>query len=462
MKKINYIIIVALAGITFSSCKKYLDDVKTSPNEPLTASPKVLLSSIEVATFANYTGNNARRSSIFIQQISGTGFQMSDVNNYLVLETDVDNDWQTIYSGAVINAQILIDKYSTGNPYYKGIATVIKAMNIGLATDMWGDVPCKDAAKGLDNLKPAYDAQSSVYADIQTMLSDAITELQKPVSDNKLLPKNEDYIYGGDVSHWIQAAYVLKARYANRLNKRNPSASATDALGFLNEAYNAGFAGNSDDLNAVFGPNGNENNQWANFNATRADYIKLGKFLVDKMNASNDPRLEFYADTVVGGTYVGGDLENPDASSSSDIGIYLDNNTGALPMVSYVEAKFIEAECQLRLGNTSAAAQAHNAAIKASIRAITGAGNTAYEAAHAAETAATISLSKIMNEKYVALYGQVESWTDWRRTGFPALSPNPSAAISGIPHRLPNSRDERNYNPNAPSNFNLLSPLWFE
>jgi len=463
MKKITYIVLATIVTISFTSCKKYLDDVAVSPNSPESSGPKALLSSVEIATFANYTGNNARRSCTFIQQVAGTGFQMTDVQNYLVLESDVTNDWLTIYAGAIVNAQIIIDDYGTESPHYGGIAKVLKAMNLGLATDMWGDVPSKQAGKGVGNLNPTYDAQQAVYADIQTILNDAITDLKRPLVDNKQVP-TFDYIFGGDANHWIQTAYVLKARYANRLSNRSASQSATDALTYLNAAYAAGLASSADDAMAIFGSAGNENNQWYNFNASRSEYIKMAAFFIDTMNLSKDPRLAFFADSLLDGTYVGAEnISANDATSSSDIGDgYCDIADGPLPMVSFVEAKFIEAEAQLRLGNTAGAAAAHNEAVKESILDVTGGSSAVYEAGHAAETATSISLAKIIMEKYKALFTQVEVWTDWRRTGFPALSPNPDGNVSGIPKRLPTSVDERNYNTNAVVKTNLLEKMWFE
>lgn len=462
MKKITYIVLATIVTIAFSSCKKYLDDVAVNPNSPETAGPKALLSSVEIATFSNYTGNNARRSCTFMQHIAGTGFQMLDVQNYLVLESDVTNDWSTIYAGAIVNSQLIIDNYGADNPHYAGIAKVLKAMNLGLATDMWGDVPSKDASKGIAQLNPTYDSQQAVYADIQGILSDAINDLKKPLNDNKLVP-SFDYIFGGDPTHWIQTAYVLKARYANRLSNRSASQSATDAITYLNAAYAAGFASSADDAMAVFGTAGNENNQWYNFNDTRAEYIKMAAFFIDTLKLSKDPRLAFYADTLTDGTYAGGEnSSNVDATTSSDIGTYCDLADAPLPMVSFVEAKFIESECQLRLGNTAAAATAYNDAVKESILTVTGGSDATYEASHASLTAANVSLAKIMIEKYKALFTQIEVWTDWRRTGFPALTPNPDANVSGIPRRLPTSVDERNYNTNAIVKSNLLEKMWFE
>ena len=66
-------------------------------------------------------------------------------------------------------------------------------------------------------------------------------DLQK---DNISTTGVEDYIYGGDPDAWIMAAYSLKARYANRLSKRDAAGSAADALA----AAAQGFASMEDDF----------------------------------------------------------------------------------------------------------------------------------------------------------------------------------------------------------------------
>jgi hypothetical protein len=51
-----------------------------------------------------------------------------------------------------------------------------------------------------------------------------------------------------------------------------------------------------------------------------------------------------------------------------------------------------------------------------------------------------------------------ESFVDWRRTGFPTLTPNPDAATQEIPRRFPYASDPITYNPNTPDLGN--EPLW--
>ena len=67
-----------------------------------------------------------------------------------------------------------------------------------------------------------------------------------------------------------------------------------------------------------------------------------------------------------------------------------------------------------------------------------------------------------MGQKYIALYIQIETYADWRRTGVPDLDPYANAVISGIPVRLPTPQDERLYNPNAVVVGDPLVPVYWD
>lgn len=461
---VKYILIFAVTLTGLTSCKKYLDDVALNPNDPLKVSPNALLANIELATFSNYNGNLNRRSSVFTQHLAGIDGQYVGVANYKINEGDVTNEWKTIYTGALINCKILIDTLGSKSPNFKGIAQVLYAMNLGLATDMWGDVPNSDALKGLSqNFTPMYDSQQKIYTDMQSMLSEAIANLKQPATVNLFSPGSYDYMYQGDVEKWLGTAYVLKARYANRLSKKNASQSATDALSYLDSAYAHGYTSSMADANAVFGASGNENNQWYAFENQRG-YVKMGAFFIDLMNTNSDPRLPYFATTDASGTtYTGADVDPANATfDESGLGSYYGSPTSKAPIVTFVEAKFIEAECKLRLSDAAGAATAYNLAVKESILNVTGGSDPTYEGVHASETAGTIDLTKIMTEKYVALFTQAETWADWRRTGLPVLTPNPSGVVGGIPRILPTSQDERNYNPNAIVVSNILQRVWWD
>jgi len=464
MKKITYSVL-ALLLITFGACKKFVDGYDKSPNDPAEVTNALLLSNCEVAYFATVNGQLARQTSMMIQQTTGVDQQSRDVNDYSIDEGTNSNEWAVIYTNGLVNLKKLQTQAGAGNPYYQGMAKVLTAMFLGIATDLWGDIPNREAINGLSNFSPAYDKQDVVIADIQTYLTDGIALLSKPEAANIMLPGSDDYVFGGDVNAWIAAAHVLKARYHNRLSKKDAPASATSTLADLTAAAAAGFTSNGNNMNAVFGENSNEYNQWYAFTVVeRAGYMKAGLTMTDIMNSWNDPRLSFYCAADTGGLFNGSAPETPNLDAS-EIGEYLASANAPFPIVTYYEAKFLEAEAKLRAGDAPGAATAHNEAVLASVEAVTGAAaDTSFENSQAKETGATITLEKIMTHKYVAMYGQIEAYADWRRTSFPALTPNSNGALAFIPRRLPTVLEERLYNKNATlvTRNQLNMPVWWD
>jgi len=446
MKKIFSITAVALAVMLTAGCKKFVEGYDVSPNNPSQVSLEVLLTGTQLGTVANYTGDLGRIPSLLVQQTAGRLFQYGDFQTYDILESSIDNQWQNLYAGGLINAQQLIDQAGDANKIYRGIGRVLRAMNLGLATDMWGDIPNTQALGGLAgeaNFNAAYDAQETVIRDIQSTLDAAIADLGSDPATNARVPGTDDIIFGGDAANWGFAARILKARYANRLSKRDAAGSATTTLAILDAAYLAGLAGSTSDLMAPFGDASNEWNQWFAFEQQRTGYLTMNQFFLDML--ASDPRLPLYA--------TGTDQE--------PIGPYYGSQNSALPLVTYFEAKFIEAEAALRAGNPMRAATAFNAAVTANVTKL-GVADPGFLAAVAAEDAASITLEKIMTQKYIAMFTQSEVWSDWRRTNFPTLTPNAGASIAEIPRRFPTAQNERLYNNKAVIVSDLTQRVWWD
>lgn len=461
MKKI-FVLILLPVLLSVVSCERFIEGWDESPNNPTEATAPLLLAASEVGTFMYYTGQLTRTPSIFLQYVAGTTMQMSDIANYTLLEGDNVNEWEGIYSVCLMNEQLIIDDFGAENPYYAGIAKILKAMALGLLTDLWGDVPNREALQGLKGvtsveLNPHFDPQQTVIQDIQELLSNGISDLSKPVSDNIITPGADDYIFGGDPAAWINTAWILKARYANRLSKRDANGSATEALNFLSHVDP-----DMPDCMAIHGEEANELNQWFDFQADRGNYIQMGEFFIELLKSISDPRLPFYALPNVDDEYVGC-AKNESNTNTSDWGPYVGTSGDQdLPLVTYFEAKFIEAEANLRLGNETEAAAAYNEAVKASVLKVTEASDPAFEALYANEDENSITLEKIMTQKYIAMFTQPEAWSDWRRTDLPALEPNPDGDVAGIPRRFPTCRSERNYNTNAIVISDILEPVWWD
>jgi hypothetical protein len=466
MRKILIIILIPLVGI-LGSCKKFVEKDQISPNSPVTAGPAQFLLISEVGTFQTETTELDRLACLLTQQVAGTTVgQFSQIANYDIREADDQDQWYSVYADALVNIQALIDKSGDANPYYRGMGEVLKAMNLGLATDTWGDVPDKAALKGVaatsDAFNPKFDAQQDIYADIQNLLTAAIADFNSPLKNNAILPGSDDIIHNGNIAAWLQNAWILKARYHNHLSKKDAGGSATDALADLASAK---LTTSSNDLNAVFNAGSNSNiNQWNAFQSNRPNYILMAKPFISLLKGDSDPRLPFYATKDTSGSYHGTPVD-PDSTdlSASDVGLYLADIAAPMTLVSYVEARFIEAEANFRAGNKPAAATAYNDAVATSVKKVTGAAASAgFKNKFGSETASSITLQKIMVQKYIASFGQYEVWTDWRRTNIPNLNPSAGGVIKTIPRRLPTPLDERNYNKNAIVVDDITQPVWWD
>lgn len=452
MKTKSYIIAtLALLATGFDSCRKG-DDLYVSPNAPTSATPQTLLSAIEVGTFNNLEGGTARIASIFIQYNSGVSGQSIPHEQYNPNESDMDNYWNGLYLN-MNNCKLLADTYGADDPYYKGIANVMLAMNLGLTTDMWGDIPYSEAFQGTSgNFAPHFDGQQSVLTSIQTLLDGAISAFAQPASSNVVTPASDDFIFNGDVSAWTKVAYTLKARYYSRLSKK-AGFDPNQVLTYLS----MGISSNAENCYSVHGTGGAEYNQWYAFLNDRS-YMVASQVLIDSMGNMTDPRTPYYFDT----TGVGSAVGNPLGSLDPDVsywGPYLASSAAKhIPLVTYAEALFLEAEAKARLGDGTAFTSLNNA-IMASVSEVTeGADNGSSIATY---TALNTDVHTVILEKWKAMFAQpIEAYSDYRRTGFPVLTPNPNALRTFIPKRLPTPLTERTSNTNAPT-VDLGTAVWY-
>lgn len=467
MKKyIKSIILSAVSISLLTGCQTELDTFNENPNDPITTTPSLLLAAMEVSTFSTHTSGLIRVSSIFDQHLAGTNIgQLEDPQRYVLSEQDVNNEWNTIYGTTLISGHILNRDFAANYPYYNGIGQILTAINLGYATDAWGDVPYDEAFRAAEgNRAPKYNTQQEIYQRLQTILDEAIVNLKKPASSNLSVPGSDDYIFKGNTAKWIKIAYVLKARFALRLTAVDTNA-AQKALDYITQS---GISSNSDDANTFFTENANELNQWYAYNVERRNYMKMGKYFVDNLVTNNDPRLPFMVEEK-SGSYSGNAPDDYATLTSSYIGGYFDpgvpvtqkgfaNPDWQIGIVTYAEAKFIEAEAKARL-NQAGVQTALQEAVTASVTRITG---VAPSATFLANATATFDIANIIQQKYIALFLTMEPYNDYRRTGFPALVPNQNSTTKTIPVRFPTPSDERTSNPNATVVSNITSKLWWD
>lgn len=328
---------------------------------------------------------------------------------------------------------------------------------LGTGTSIFGDMPYTKAFLGTKDLKPAYDSQESIYNSIQTLLTEAITELSKPAVAGGPAA-GSDLIFKGDAAKWIATAHALKARYFMHLQKVNNS-NASSALAEIASAFTSS-ANQPDfkwDAASAF------SNPYALFGRGRPNTLVINQGFVTKL--AGDPRLNLITD----GT----------SFYTTATGLFWTKNTAPSPIISYTELKFIEAEALARTSSLAAAQTAFVAAVQSSMNymGVSSANAATYIAGLPDLTSMSVTgaISAIMGESYKALYGQaeLEVWVNYRRTGFPALTPNPNGVkgnnpSGAIPKRITYAQNERITNAenlaaaiaNQGANNNLDVPLW--
>jgi len=418
--KIKSLAILAVAAVGFTACSDaWLEEYKLDQNRPSDVSMEVLLPSAQASYGMTQGDVLPRLTSIFMQQMTGTDRQSLAHNRYAQIgEGDFNTPWNNSYAGGLYDLKLIQEKAAEANaPAYEGVAQIMTAMYLGILTDHFGDIPYSDALQGADKLKAEYDSQQDIYATIFSLLADGKANLLEP---SDVMPGGDDLIHGGDLAAWAATADGLRARYLNHLSKTSQY-NAADVVSACDDAINGGVyctIGFEAALNQ---------NPWYQFTVIdRAGYISQFGTMYDMMEASSDPRLTLYR------------------SADSLTMPVLGGATSPLPIVTPFEIMFVKAEAQLAGGDATSARATLEAAIESNM---TWLGVDAADiATYVGALSTTTDLELIMNEKYVAMFSTGESWTDWRRTGFPALSAPDGANLSGMPRRMPYPEGEYLYN----------------
>ncbi len=418
----NIIKSIFLVGLLIFSACENLEEINIDPTRPADVDLNLMLPEAIAQTMFNQGTNPARVAGIIMQQYQGFDAQQVAYTDYVLPDVTFNNYWRTgLYAGSLRSANLIIQKAEVENaPHYAGIAKVLMAAGYGDAAAYFGDIPYSEALQGIDNLKPAYDTQQAVYEGVQSLLDQAITDFAQAAGP--VAPGGDDLIFGGDAGKWTTAAYALKARYLMHTIKRNPGAAST----ILDIVRNKAFQSIDDEPSHTWGTAQTDNNPLAKFGVDRPNTLIIDAQFSSRLDASSDPRKAAYM--------IPNDPDNVEYYAFFDDGadgaLHWAQNNSTIPLITLEELKFIEAELEMMAGNDTAAGEAMSNAISENMARLKIDGTDYLAAVQATFDAAGSMTDKheiIMNEAYVAYFGHAfhQSWVNYRRTGFPALTPSP-------------------------------------
>lgn len=443
MKKIIMLITIA---VLFYNCNKF-EDTNVSPTLLTEASTKALLTNSQQSISDLVFGNvaSARLAALYVQHLAEGPYPGPSLYN------DRNLSFATFYTGPLYNLQTIITYNNEGSEAANGngsknnqiaVARILKAYYYLLMTDKWGDIPYTEALKGNEAYAPVYDKQQNIYNDLFKELTEAAAQINE--AEAKVVG---DVIFNGDMSSWKRFANTIRMIMGLRLSVKDQAKGKTEYASALAAGV---ITSNAQNMSYAFitGDPNNSNPWYNNYVASNRNDYAISKTLTDYMEPKSDPRLPIYGEVLAGnvvkGLPYGRNVAVNIPAAYSRIGNYFRDQGASMPIFNYAQVLFMRAEAAklgYEAGGDAAAEQFYKDAIKASWQQYGVFNQAAYDAYLLLPGVAYVAATghrQIMTEKWVHMYlNSWESWNDWRRTGFPVLTPAVDAIDPrGIPLRL--------------------------
>lgn len=467
--------VLALAG-TVASCDKKLEEVYKNPNAPTRVPVEQLLPQITSAMAANYAGhgamNDARFVSMYVQYFGS--YTVSATRNssttYERMGGTVDasdnaaSTWRSHYYDIGQNCMRMIQWGTEEKKWdYVGVGKAVFAWSWLQLTDYYGEVILKEAFN-IDLLTFKFDKEEDVYAYVRQLCFEALDNLNKTgdgVSQANLA-KGDEFLYGGDVNKWKKFVYAILARSHNHLtNKTNYRADSV--IFYCDKA----LATNADNAIVKFtatpGVSANNNFYGPLRNNLGSGYaVRQAAYITNLMKGTNtafpgvvDPRIWYLLRPSISGQFNGigvnvgiGSIastnDRPEGfwgqrhdslvpPTTDDRARYIFRNASPMPVLTASEVFFMKAEAAYRSNNKAMALAAYRRAIELNFdmlqadysvnvpatNLLTGTvrDNFLNNPLVVPAAASDLTLSHIMLQKYIALFGfgALETWVDMRR-----------------------------------------------
>ncbi len=457
MKKISIITALLAILILNNGCDIYQGQ-NVDPDAPTAVNPDGLLKGIQLANNLVQLGQTQRITGMWTGQYRGVILLYLSIHEYNLSAEESNSTWGLAYQSVIKQSRIMREGLKD-DPFYQGVGKIMEANALGTLTALYGDIPFTEISQDETIPNPKFDKQSDVYAGLQKLLDDAITDL-KTLKGTRTAPN--DVLLKGDYVKWIQVAYTLKGRYYMETKE-------------YDKAYSAATLGISSGANSLkFIPPGTaigDGNLMNQMIANRGGYMSTANTyltrLLGRTNAAGsrnnpktieDARSKYYA--------------VPGTSSSTEKGVAAQK--APMPLVIYEENLLTLAESGLRTkgfaegllqlnklrafintkGNTfTPIAVADTVKYDPYLEIDFVAGGIENKGTALAKDRAL--LREIIEERYVSLYGQILPFNDFRRLAksdgdIRPILPFNSTTATKHPERLIYAQTEINGNPNLP------------
>ncbi len=297
MKKIFFIILLAVMITFTNSCKKFLD-VNHSPNTTEEATLNLVYPAGTVSACYVLGGQYFLLGSVWSQHWTSApnAPQYQAVDSYNLNVGDYDGRaWSELYSGALMDYEwVRIEAAKEENWTYYLMATVMQSYVYQILVDLYSDIPFTDALQwdlpeGEVVHPPVWDNGQDVYDSLIIRLDYALSKDLEAGTCDEI--GNEDIFFSGNMEDWIKFANTLKLKiYMRQVYARPDVAQAgisklyADGASFLNKDVTmTQFTEAVDHSNPIF------ETEWKNYGNKN---IVASRTLLKFLDENSDPRLD--------------------------------------------------------------------------------------------------------------------------------------------------------------------------
>lgn len=470
---IKYLLVISALMIMGVSCSKKIDEAYANPNYDVKVAPEGLLPQIVASMAGNYGAhgpmNDIRYIGAYVQNFAYAN-TLSNFDRMGYTNTDVAQSfWRShYYDIGQNNVKMIAWAIENKQWDYAGVGKAIFAWSWLNLTTYHGEVVLKEAFN-TDQITFQYDKQEDVYTEVRKLSHESLSYLNK-TGDNASqtsLAKGDAFFYKGDVSKWKKFVYGVLARSFNHLTNK-ADYKADSVLFYTNlamkESTDDGLVKYTASLvsatNNMFGP---FRANLGGASTTSPTAIRQGAYIANLMSGANsafpgviDPRAIYILRLNANNTFKGVEPNRGQAvlaandrpenfhgvaqitanntAPANDLNCrFIFRNDAPFPVMTATEISFMRAEAAFLKGDKATALVAYKDGIAKHFDLLMNYYNTNVPAASlltatikanflanplvVPANAANLTLSMIMLQKYIAMfgYGTFETWTDMRR-----------------------------------------------
>lgn len=439
----------------FATCTNDFEDINTNPNAPVDVQPNLLMRQViyDYGERMSYEGFVA--GNLLGQYLTALDFNLFD-RHALNSPQLGGNPWPILYTN-LRDTEIILQKARSSETFavYEGPALIYKAYLTMVLTDLFGDVPYREAFIGdKGTVTPKYDSQEEIYTDeggILENLEKGVTAISAYKGSFVL---EGDILFDGQMNGWLRFANSLQIKALLRISNKVDVSSQLQAI------YTNGNYIQHNTENAIFQFTDSEPNNFRMARLRAGDFnnFVMSETIEEILTELNDPRIHtlFRPYANASDASYNGLLNGIDASQTtisladySLAGTIFRENTGQLA-ANYMtawETHFLLAEAAQRgLINADAKTLYELAVTQAFAY-----WNTNLPSDYLTSTAAydpNKGIEQIITQKWIAnMINGYEGWIEYRRTGFPQLKAI-SASLNDnlMPIRMPYPAEEATLN----------------